>query len=235
MLEDFTLPEIDMPVIISTSEVDSIMNNIDKMRGLQTLIRSDLKSLTKTVNVLTVAVTVLAAVLLIAIIAVLIAFVIRGGKRKKKPTKNRDISEFIEKKAYKRVEELFQDVVFKESPDIVKLNKGLAELFYAAFQIYFCGLSSSQLMVSLVSDICERNREFCEGVLLNDHSIYTEFISIVKSIGEAIKSESPFAIQSALHSRISNSIYDDLVDQKNIPQHVLEWMKDSKLIIEYSI
>lgn len=233
MLADINLPKIEMPVIISSSEIDSLIKNIDKIRGFQTLIRSDIKSLSDTVDKLTVAVIVLAGVVVIAIIAILVIFLMQFSKRKKELTKNRDISEFIEKKAYKRVEELFKDVAFEESPDIVQLNKGMAELFYAAFQLYFCGLNPPQLQVAIVSEICERNKSFCEGVLLLDDSVYTELRSTIESIGEAAKSESPFAIQSALHSRISNSIYDDLVEQKNILQHILKWMEDSKSIIEY--
>lgn len=233
VLADIKLPKIEMPVIISSSDIDNLMKNIDKIRGFQTLIRSDIKSLSDTVDKLTVAVIVLAGVVVIAIVATLLIFLMQVSKRKNKLTKNRDISGFIEKKAYKRVEELFKDVAFEESPDIVQLNKGMAELFYSAFQLYFCGLNSPQLQVAIVSEICERNKSFCEGVLLLDDSVYTELRSTIESIGEAAKSESPFEIQSVLHSRISNSIYDNLVEQKNILQHILKWMEDSKSIIEY--
>ena len=239
LLTDLNLPEISLPQLISSSDVDSLTKSYKSMTSSQNEIRSDistikgdLSSMKYFVIFLVIAVVVLAAVLTITIIVHLCKYNRSKSSKTSKVKASEYFAELIERKAYTRVEELFSDVKFEAISNVIKLNKGFAELFYVGFQFAICNLDSSQLKVEAVNKICERNNIFCDGIIKINTSVYMELNSIIKSVKEAIKSESPFALQSCLRTRLSNNMYDELVEQKNVLQEMMKWLDDSKAFID---
>lgn len=235
------LLSIELPKIISSSDVDSLAKNYDNIRtnvnyvrALQESIKDKLLLLNERIDNLIIAVIVMAIILAITIFVVIFSTFYRNNFTSNKKSKSiMTLPESIEKKAYGRVEDLFYDVIFDESNDMVKLNKGFAELFYIAFQFSLCNIDSPQLKVATVSKLCERNKIFCENMVKVDASVYTELDSIINSVDEAIKSGSPFLMQSCMRTRLSNNIYEQLVEQKNVLKEIIKWLDDSNDFIEY--
>lgn len=240
LLTNFNLPKLSMPYLISSDDVDSLTKSYKSLKSSQNEIRADISTIKGDLSSMKyfMIFLVIALVILAVVLTVTIIVNLRKNNRSKsaKSSKAKEyLAELIEKKAYTRVEELFSNIEFAKNSDVIKLNKGFAELFYVAFQFAVCNFDSSQLKVEVVNKICERNNIFCDGVIKIDTSVYIELDSIIKSINEAIKSESPFALQSCLRTRLSNNMYEELVEQKNILKEIMKWFDDSKAFIDFQV
>lgn len=228
-----------MPKIITSSDLDDVKSRIIKVDGNLNYALRRIKSIEESLSALTVLVRALIVIASLTLLIFLIYLCVAHFKSKprhgSKKISMQDLASIIERKAYVRTEELFADVHLDLPPHIIKLNKGLTEVYYIAFQIASCGFDSPQLPIMAISKIAERNDILCGSMLTSDVSIPAQIKPMVSTIQEAMKSGSPFSLTSTLRPNLSDNIYDDLVEQKNVMQEILKWLDDSKELLTLNI